>query len=147
MSEALEVVKRFEALMVQRLQEDGMSAEERSRRILELLDPEVVFRVTPSLPHGGDHVGHEGFRRLGERFTEAWHLVSGGNHEYHPIGDDRVVVFTNPSVFQSRATGETVSFRMVELVTVKNGRIVEFIPFYTDTVALNRAAGGTGAPA
>jgi len=143
MSEALDVVMRFESLMVQRLRtEDGVSAEERSRQILELLDPDIVFHVTPSLPHGGDHVGHDGFFELGEAFTRTWNLIEGGNHEYVDAGDNRVIVLTNPSVFQSKETGRVVSFRMVELVTVRNGKITEFIPFYWDTVAMVEAAGG-----
>jgi ketosteroid isomerase-like protein len=31
---------------------------------------------------------------------------------------------------------------MVELITVRNGKIVDFIPFYWDTVQIAEAAGG-----
>jgi hypothetical protein len=31
---------------------------------------------------------------------------------------------------------------MVELITVRNGKIVDFIPFYWDTVQLAQGAGG-----
>jgi ketosteroid isomerase-like protein len=143
-SDPLEVVKRFESLMVSRLKEgDGPSDEERMQQILDVLDPDVVFHVTPAIPHGGEHIGHEGFLKLREAFTRAWILVSGGNHEYIDVGDGaRAIVLTNPSVFKSRRTGTVVSFRMVELITVRNGKIVDFIPFYWDTVQIAEAAGG-----
>ncbi len=147
MSEALEVVKRFESLMVQRLNEgEGPSDEERLQQILALLDEDVVFHVCPSLPHGGDHVGHQGFFNLRDAFTKAWILVSGGNHEYVDVGDgERAIVLTNPSIFKSRQSGRVISFRMVELITVRDGKIVEFIPFYWDTVPLAEAAAAKAA--
>ena len=67
--ENIDVVKRFETLMVPSLEEtDDEAAHRQHEEILSILDPEVVFFATPSLPHGGTYVGHDAFFKMGEQF-------------------------------------------------------------------------------
>ena len=137
MSEALDVVKRFGALMIADLPEGegGSSPEERWQQILDMLDPEVKIPVPASLPYGGDHVGREGFMKMGEGFAQTWNIVDGGVGGYADIGDGRVLAFYYPT-FESRATGRSVSFKQVEILTVRDGKIVELIPYCFDTAEL-----------
>jgi len=136
-SEALETVKRFGELMIQDLPEGeaGSSPEERFQQIMDMLHPEIRIPVAESLPYGGEHVGHEGFMKMGEGFAETWDIIDGGAGGYADIGDGRVLAFYNPT-FQSRATGRSVSFQMVEILTVRDGKIAELVPYYFDTVEL-----------
>jgi ketosteroid isomerase-like protein len=139
--ENVEVVKRFETMMVPSLQEeDEATAQGGFEQILELLDENVAFRPTPSLPHGGDWIGHDGFFKLGEAFIAAWELPTGVEFEYLDGGGDKVVILARfDSV--SRHTGKTVEFKMVEIVTVRDGKITELVPYYYDTIPIVEAAG------
>ena len=96
--ENIEVVQRFESLMVPSLEEtDHDAAHRRQEEILAILDPEVVFFATPSLPHGGTYVGHDAFFKMGEQFRDLWDIADGllaGAVQYwlysrQPCGDPR----------------------------------------------------------
>jgi hypothetical protein len=136
----LEVVRQFEDSMVPSLEEEATSAGGDFAGILELLDPAVVFRPPPSLPHGGDWTGHNGFVKMGETFGEAWNMARAPTFEFFDVSDGRVLL-TASFVLESRETGRTVPVEMVELITVRDGRIVELVPFYRDTVPIATAAG------
>jgi uncharacterized protein len=136
-SEALEVVKQFGALMIQDLPKGDAesSPEERLQQILDMLDAEVSIPVPAALPYGGEHRGHEGFLEMGQGFAQTWNIVDGGVGGYADLGDGRVLAFYNP-VFESRATGRSVSFKQVEVLTVRDGKIVELVPYCFDTAEL-----------
>lgn len=142
MSQAnVDLVRRFEESMVPSLEEeDAAVAQSGFERILAMLDDQVVFRPPPSLPHGGDHVGHDGFVHMGQVFADAWEMVEAPSFDYIDAGGDRVVL-TIAFVLRARATGAEVPVEMVEVVTVRDGKIVELVPYYRDTVPLARAAG------
>src|SRR5438445_8301860 len=99
--ENVEVVRRFEESMVPSLEEEAASSEGDFAKILELLDPEVVFRPPPSVPHGGDWVGHDGFVRMGQAFGQAWNMVERPTFEYLDAGGERVVLIAS-FVLESR---------------------------------------------
>jgi ketosteroid isomerase-like protein len=137
MSEAIDVVKRYAAAATASMPEDGSGAspEQRLAKLLEMLDPGIRISVTPSLPHGGEYIGHEGFLALGEKFGKTWRVLDNGAAGYADIGDNRVVGFYDPT-FESVLTGRTVSFRVVEILVIKDGKIAELTPYYSDTVGL-----------
>jgi uncharacterized protein len=139
-SEAIEIVKRYAAAATESMPEDGSgtSAEQRLEKLLSLLDPQIRITVAASLPYGGEYLGHQGFLALGEQFGKTWQVLDNGAGGYADIGDGRVVGFYNPT-FRSVATGRTVSFRVVEILTVKDGRIAELTPYYSDTAELVKA--------
>jgi len=140
--ENIDVVKRFETLMVPSLEEtDEASAQRRQQEILAILDPEVVFFATPSLPHGGTYVGHDAFFKMGEQFRDLWDIADGVEMEYIDGGGDRVITLASWTAI-SRHTKRAVPVRMVEVVTVRNGRIKELRAYYEDTVPLIEAADG-----
>ncbi len=140
--ENVEVVKRFEVLMVPSLEEtDDEAAQHRQEEILSILDPEVVFFATPSLPHGGTYVGHDAFFKMGEQFRALWDIADGVEMEYIDGGGDRVITLASWTAV-SRHTKRSVPVRMVEVVTVRDGRIKELRAYYEDTVPLIEAADG-----
>lgn len=140
MSDAIDVVKRYAAAATESMPEHagGGNAELRLQKLLDMLDPQVRIPVAPSLPYGGEYVGHQGFLALGEAFGKTWEVVDNGAAGYFDIGGGRVVALYNPT-FRSVATGRTVSFRMIEILTVRNGRIAELLPYYSDTAELIHA--------
>jgi ketosteroid isomerase-like protein len=139
-SKAIDVVRRYAAMATDSMPQDeaGTSAERRLEKLLEMLDPQLRIPVAASLPYGGEHVGHRGFLELGEKFGQTWEVIDNGSNGYAEVGDDRVIGFYNPT-FKSVATGRVVSFRMVEVVTVRNGKIVELVPYYFDSAELVKA--------
>jgi uncharacterized protein len=140
--ENIDVVKRFEALMVPSLEEtDHDASEQRLRQILDLLDPEVTFYATPSIPHGGTYVGHDAFFKMGEQFRDLWEIGDGVQIEYIDGGGDRVITLAEWTAI-SRPTGKSVPVRMVEVLTIRDGRIKELRAFYEDTMSLSEAADG-----
>jgi ketosteroid isomerase-like protein len=140
--ENVEVVRRFEALMVPSLEEtDHEAAQRRQEEILSILDPAVVFFATPSIPHGGTYVGHDAFFKMGEQFRELWDIADGVELEYIDGGGDRVITLASWTAV-SRHTGRSVPVRMVEVVIVRDGRIKELRAYYEDTVPLIEAADG-----
>ena len=140
--ENVEVVKRFESLMVPSLEErDATVAEGGFDQVLALLDPQVAFHASPSIPHGGDYIGHDRFLRMCDQFRELWNLVGAVDLEYLDAGDDRVITLASFTA-ESRHTGRSVPIRMVEVVTVRNGKITELVAYYYDTVPIIEAGGG-----
>jgi hypothetical protein len=140
--ENIDVVKRFEDLMVPSLEEtDHDASEQRLRQILDILDPEVTFYATPSIPHGGTYVGHDAFFKMGEQFRDLWEIGDGVQIEYIDGGGDRVITLAEWTAI-SRHTGKSVPVRMVEVLTIRDGRIKELRAFYEDTMSLSEAADG-----
>src|SRR4051794_24716406 len=119
----VEVVKRFESMMVPSLDDDDPQAAEKGfQEILQLLHPDVAFHATKSIPHGGDYIGYDSFRNMSEQFRELWELVGGVELEYVDGGGDRVFTLASFTM-QSRHTGRRVPVQMVEVVTVRDGKI------------------------
>jgi ketosteroid isomerase-like protein len=143
--ENVDVVIRFEQSMVPSLElEDADAATAGFEKILALLDAEVVFRPPMSLPHGGDWTGHDGFVEMGQVFNGAWEMIEPPKFDFMDAGGDRVVLIAH-FIIKSRETGTHVPVDMVEIVTVRDGKIVELVPYYRDTVPLSQAAGLTPA--
>ncbi len=134
MSEAVDVVLKFGSLMTRDLSDDGTTPEQRLAEIMELVHDEIRLPVAGSLPYGGMHTGHEGFLTMGGDFAKTWVIVEN-NTEITGMDDGRVAVFYNPT-FESVETGRRVTFKMVEIITVKDGKIAELVPYYFDTVEL-----------
>jgi uncharacterized protein len=139
----VEVVRRFEELMIPSLEsKDSARARGGFEEVLTLLDPDVVFVVASSIPHGGEWVGHEGFMKMCGTFRTAWNHIHPGHLEYVDAGGDQVIIVIDGVTFQSKETGKTVRHNMIELVTVRDGKITRFVPYYWDTALLVEAYGG-----
>jgi uncharacterized protein len=135
--ENVEVVRRFEEVMV----DGGIgNPEERIEQALSLLDENVAFRPFPAMPgHGGDWIGHDGFLRMCEAYGSAWEPPEGVEFEYLDCGGETVVTLIS-FTSRSRISGREVPVRMIEVVTVRDGKIVELVPYYADTVPFVEAA-------
>ena len=69
----VDVAKRFEELMVPALDEsDAQASEQRLEEIKAILDPDVVFYASPTIPHGGTYRGYDAFFKMGEQFRDLW---------------------------------------------------------------------------
>ncbi|WP_242382627.1 nuclear transport factor 2 family protein [Actinomadura luzonensis] len=108
-------------------------------QVAEHLDPEVVLHQAPGLPFTGSGTwrGHDGMERFLARFSEVWESMEFLEQEHW--GDEDTVVVKNRVRFRARATGEEVDTLIVQLITVRNGRMLECRPFYWDPQAIAAA--------
>jgi ketosteroid isomerase-like protein len=140
--ENVNVVKRFEQLMVPSLEEtDPEASERRLAEVLAILDPDVVMYASPTIPHGGTYRGYDAFFKMGEQFRDMWDISDGVELRYIDGGGDLVITLAKWNGV-SRLTGKTAPVDMVEVVTVRDGRIKELRAYYEDTLVLSEAADG-----
>ena len=103
------------------------------------LSPDVVIAEAESLPFGGEYHGTEGFGQLMRKLGGAWKRVSFDQFVFS-TGENRVVSqFLMTAT--ARSTGAELSFQVVEVFDLKDGKIVSIRPFYWDTHALCKALG------
>jgi ketosteroid isomerase-like protein len=137
-SENVEIIRRLQELMVSsfgREEElDGAPAEGWDP-VWELLAPDISVPVSPHLPHGGDWVGHKGYRDLIEQVATWRRTIGGPELTYLDMEDDHVLLVIEFEG-QSVKTGRTYPVRMVELYKLRDGKITELIPYYWDATPM-----------
>jgi ketosteroid isomerase-like protein len=107
------------------------------------LDPDVVLHQSPDLPWGGEWLGYEGFKGWSIEMSSHFDMVDVQDAVYFENGDQVIVLCR--LVTRSIGSGRLLDAPMAQVVTVKNGRITEFRPFYwnvPDYVAAARTGSG-----
>ncbi len=105
------------------------------------LDPDVVLHQAPGLPFTGTWRGHEGMERFLTTFSELWESMEFLEQEHWSAHDGDSVVVRSLVRFRARATGRDVDALILQLVTAREGRMVECRPFYWDPAAIGAACG------
>ncbi|MEO3822687.1 nuclear transport factor 2 family protein [Actinomadura sp. B10D3] len=108
------------------------------------LDPEVVLHQAPGLPFTGSGTwrGRDGMERFLARFSEVWESMEFLDQEHW--GDGDTVVVRSRVRFRARATGREVETLILQLISVRDGRMLECRPFYWDPAAIAEACGWAG---
>ena len=126
----LEIMQRLSATWFP----DAMAAAETAREWVQVFADDIVLVEPASLPHGGRHEGlaafdavQAGMRALWEQRIEA--------AEYWLCAEDRVALRIVIR-WTAHATGRSVTLPMIDLMTFRDGRIVEIEVFLHDTAAL-----------
>lgn len=105
------------------------------------LHPDVQLHQSPDLPWGGEWRGYEGFKGWSVEMSRHFDVVDVQDAQFLTT-DNQVVVLCTLTT-RSRATGKTLSAPMVQVVTVEDGRITEFRPFYWNVPDYVAITGGT----
>ncbi|MER9947236.1 nuclear transport factor 2 family protein [Mesorhizobium sp. M0047] len=92
------------------------------------LDPAIELHQSPDLPWGGEYRGHEGFRDWSLKMSDAFDQLSVEDARFFVSGDTIVILCR--LVTRARRSGQVHDAPMAQVVTVRNGRIAEFRPFY-----------------
>src|SRR5258708_35779660 len=108
---------------------------------LALLHPDNVFDEAEGLPFGGDYSGSEGFIRLLKDVGRLFE-VKLSEPQVTDAGDCVLVRLTG--TFTSRATGRTLETPVVDLYTVRDGKVARVDVFYKDTNAMAALCVDTG---
>lgn len=96
--------------------------------------PDVELHQADALPYGGIWRGLCGLRRFLLRMGQVWESFEMVEQEFLATGETAVVLTQVRA--RARATGRTLSFPILQTITVKDGRITEVRPFYWDTRAI-----------
>ncbi|XVQ15705.1 nuclear transport factor 2 family protein [Spirillospora sp. CA-255316] len=108
-------------------------------QVAAYLDPEMVLHQAPGLPFTGTGTwrGRDGMERFLALFSELWESMEFLDQEHW--GDDDTVVVRNRVRFRARATGREIETLILQVVTVRDGRMVECRPFYWDPASVAAA--------
>ncbi|VUC35941.1 unnamed protein product [Clonostachys rosea] len=89
---------------------------------------DVVLHQTPDLPWGGEYLGVERYADWAAQMSDCFETVDVQDAKFIE-SDDQVVVLCTLET-KARRTGEVIRHPMVQVITVKDGKITDFRPFY-----------------
>ena len=128
-----QVLERFFEAERRYMQEGGSFEELRAA-----LADDVVLHQSPDLPWGGEYVGPQRYEEWARAMSAVFDQVDLRDPRFFEQGDTVVIVGTLAT--RVRATGEWMELPMTQVVTVKDGKITEFRPFYWNVPAYVAAA-------
>ena len=142
-SSPMAVIRRFYEAEAAYMNAGGQKGGASFTAMSDTLDPEVVLHQTPDLPWGGEFHGHAGYEDWAHRMSDAFDRLKVKDTRL--LGEGDVVVILCRLVTRSRRTGRILDLPMVQEVRVRDGRIVEFRPFYWNVPAYRAALGEAAA--
>jgi hypothetical protein len=92
------------------------------------MSDKVELHQTPDLPWGGEYIGIERYSDWAAHMSSVFSVVDVQDAQMVEMGNKVVILCT--LVTESRQTKEVMKRPMVQVVTVDDGRIVDFRPFY-----------------
>ncbi len=132
-----QVLERFFEAERRYMQTEGASFEE----FRATLADDVVLHQSPDLPWGGEYVGPQRYEEWAKAMNAVFDQVDMREPQFFEQGD--TVVIVGRLLTRVRATGETMDLPMTQVITVKEGKITDFRPFYWNVPAYVAAARGT----
>jgi hypothetical protein len=102
--------------------------------VLQVVAPDAITREAPSLPYGGEFQGPDGMGRLLKQVFSTWakfefelkELIDGG---------ETIVALLQARITQ-RGADQATEMPMVEIWRLRDGKVVELVPYYWDTAQL-----------
>lgn len=135
---AFQVLERFYEAERQYMQAGGAKASASFDGMEATMDPDIVLHQSPDLPWGGEYYGHKGFKDWSIKMSECFDFLDVRDPEFFEKGDKLVILCR--LVTRSRRHGYELDRPMAQVVTVRNGRITEFRPFYWNVPDYVKAA-------
>lgn len=99
--------------------------------------PDVVLHQAEALPYGGTWRGHDGMTEFFLAMAATWAEFEMLEQRFLATGETSVVLTQVRA--RARATGQELTFPILQTVRIENGRIAEVRPFYWDTAAIAAA--------
>ncbi len=106
--------------------------------IAATLDPAVILHQSPDLPFGGEYVGHDQYEQWAIAMSSIFDKLEVAEQQW--FESDNVVVVVCRFKTHSRRNGSGQDLPMAQVVTVKDGKITDFRPFYWNVPAYINAA-------
>jgi ketosteroid isomerase-like protein len=101
------------------------------------LADDVVMYQAESLPYGGEWRGRQGMERFMAAFSRAWQSLEFIEQRF--VSERDTVVVYNRGRLRARASGRVLDTSIMQLISVRDGLVAEFRPFYLDTAAVLEA--------
>lgn len=102
--------------------------------VRQYIADDLVMHVPPGLPFGGDYRGWDGylqvFKELGSYFTG----LKSAEAQFAAAGNKVIVMSTLSG--QVARTGKPISFPITGIWELRDGKVVDIVPFYYDTKAI-----------
>lgn len=102
--------------------------------VRQCVSDDLVMHVPAGLPFGRDYRGWDDYLQFFKTFASYFTDIKASDQELVPHGD-KVIVMSRLSGRVAK-TGKPVSFPIVAVWQVKNGKVVDIVPFYYDTKAI-----------
>ncbi|MDY6901473.1 MAG: nuclear transport factor 2 family protein [Cyanobacteriota bacterium] len=102
--------------------------------ILSTLHPEFQLYEVESLPYKGTWEGHQGATEFFSAFMKTWENPRMEGLEFFDIGSEVVVRFTLKAT--AKNTSKVIEMPITEFIKVKDGKVIEILPFYQDTAKI-----------
>ncbi len=125
---AFKVLERFYEAERHYMQAGGAKAGASFDGMAATMDPEIALHQSPDLPWGGEYRGHQGFKDWSVKMSECFDFLDVRDPEYFEK-DDKLVILCR-LVTRSRLHGYELDRPMAQVVTVRDGKIMDFRPFY-----------------
>jgi ketosteroid isomerase-like protein len=122
------------------------AVEHRSREgVVAIYDQNIVINEAPSLPYGGEFLGHEGALRHGQGFRAAWDRFQPSNTRgleprFIAQGDHVAVLWRHRA--ENRETGERLDLPAAGFYRFVDGKVVDSRMFHFDIAALLKFLNG-----
>jgi uncharacterized protein len=99
--------------------------------VRQYVSDDLVMHVPPGLPFGRDYCGWDGylqvFKELGAFFVD----LKSSETELASVAD-KVIVMASLSG-RVRSSGKPISFPITAIWQLKDGKVIDIVPFYYDT--------------
>ena len=120
------------------MQAKALGKEASFEGIARTLDPAVVLHQSPDLPFGGEYVGHHQYEQWAITMSSIFDNLEVTEQQW--FEKDDVVIVVCRFKTHSKTNDTSQDLPMAQVVTVKNGKITDFRPFYWNVPAYVSAA-------
>ena len=109
---------------------DGFILRGSTDELFASMVPGATVHEAASLPFGGLYEGAPAIQQMFGRMFETWEDMKIAKETLFDGGDE--VVAKLRLTARSRATGRPVDMQILELWTIRDGKVVSLVPFYFD---------------
>lgn len=96
---------------------------------------DLVMHVPQGLPFGGDYRGWDGYLNMFKQFAVYFTDLKSFEAKFAAM-DDKVIVMAGLAG-RVKKTGKPISIPITAIWQVKDGKVVDIVPFYYDTKAIS----------
>jgi uncharacterized protein len=110
------------------------------QQLLAAYHPDIIIRDAPSLPYGGVYRGHEGAADHAAGFMATWDPLQSAEQrspkeELYEAGE---YVVAHWRLRATGAHGGQIDAPVIDLFTIRDGKVADLQMFHFDTAALTR---------
>jgi uncharacterized protein len=102
--------------------------------VRQYVSDDMVMHVPPSLPFGRDYLGWDDYLQMFKELATYFTDLKAGESQFATCGN-KVIVMSRLSGRVAK-NGKTISIPITAIWEVKEGKVVDIVPYYYDTKAI-----------